>query len=80
MRRDTFLQVPADRLLVETDAPAMSLPPDLERHHLPPSETGQPVNHPANLLATYAKLATLRGMTLPALAQQVAQNFHRLFG
>lgn len=78
--RDTFLQVPADRLLVETDAPAMSLPQNLERHHLPASETGQPVNHPGNLLTTYAELATLRDMALPALAQQVAANFHRLFG
>lgn len=79
-KRDVFQKIPADRLLVETDAPAMPLPADRARFTLPPSPNGSPVNHPANLAATYAALAELRGTTLGALAAQVEENFTRFFG
>jgi TatD DNase family protein len=79
-KRETFRRVPADRLLVETDAPAMPLPPSHARFTLPPAADGSPVNHPANLSATYGALAELRGMPLEALAVQVQENFSRLFG
>ncbi len=71
--------IPPDRLLVETDAPAMCLPPDRERFTLPDSPDGQPVNHPANLVVTYTALAELRGISLESLTAQVAQNFETLF-
>jgi TatD DNase family protein len=78
-KRETFLHVPLDRLLVETDAPAMPLPGELTRYPLPPTAEGQPVNHPANLAVAYEGLANLRGITLEALGCAVAENFRRLF-
>ena len=44
--RDTFAQVPADRLLIETDAPNMRPPENSLTHPLP-----ERLNHPANLPA-----------------------------
>ena len=79
-RLEVFRRVPADRLLVETDAPAMRLPTSFEKFSLPAAADGSPVNHPANLAATYAALAQLRGTTVEDLAVQVEQNFQRLFG
>jgi len=72
--------VPAERLLVETDAPAMPPPAPWLTHPLPPSPEGKPVNHPANLAATYRGLAQLRDVPEPELIAQVAANFARLFG
>ncbi|HTO03879.1 MAG TPA: TatD family hydrolase [Opitutus sp.] len=77
--RELYARIPPDRLLVETDAPAMRLPTDLEHFTLPDSDDGEPVNHPANLVATYAALAELRGIPLASLCRQVAENFGRLF-
>lgn len=79
-RLEFFRQIPADRLLVETDAPAMRLPARLERFSLPTTADGFVPNHPANLVAAYAGLAELRGVTLESLATQVRENFLRLFG
>ena len=79
-QRAAFRAVPADRLLVETDAPAMPPPAPWLTHPLPPSPEGKPVNHPANLAATYRGLAQLRGVPEPELIAQVAANFARLFG
>ena len=79
-KREAFRRVPADRLLVETDAPAMPLPAERVRFTLPPVADGSPINHPANLAATYAGLAELRGVSVEALAAQVQENFARLFG
>ncbi|QYM79708.1 TatD family hydrolase [Horticoccus luteus] len=78
-KRAVFAALPADRLLVETDAPAMPLPPPLQTHVLPDTADGQRVNHPANLAAAYAGLAALRDTSLPALAEQIEANFHRFF-
>lgn len=75
-----YTSLPAERLLVETDAPAMPLPPEAERYALARSADGQRVNHPANLIAAYAGLASWRGVSVEELAAQVAQNFHTLFG
>lgn len=75
-----FAVIPADRLLVETDAPAMELPAPHERFTLPSGPGGERVNHPANLAATYAALAELRRMPVDKLAAQVEENFLRLFG
>ncbi len=71
--------IPADRLLCETDAPAMIPPQAWRTHKLPPAADGSPVNHPGNIEAAYAGLAALRGEDPAALAAQVAQNFTRLF-
>ncbi|MFA6289727.1 MAG: TatD family hydrolase [Opitutaceae bacterium] len=75
-----FKAVPLDRLLVETDAPAM-IPPQLWRtHKLPPAPDGSSVNHPGNIESAYAGLASLLGIPLPELTAQVDTNFHHLFG
>ncbi len=78
--RAVYAAVPADRLLVETDAPSIRAPAALELFTLPPAADGAHVNHPANLAATYAALAEWRGVALEALAAQVEGNFLRLFG
>lgn len=78
-RREAFRRVPADRLLVETDAPAMPPPPSLTRHTLPPAPDGTALSHPASLADVYAALAALRGISVEALARLVAENFRRLF-
>ncbi len=75
-----FATVPAERLLVETDAPAMELAAPHVRFPLPDAADGTRVNHPANLTATYSALAALRSVPLEELTAQVARNFARLFG
>ena len=60
--------VPADRLLVETDAPYLAPVPKRGKR-----------NEPAYLAHTAAFLAQLRGMTPDALAEQTTANFFRLF-
>ncbi len=72
-QRAAFAAVPLDRLLVETDAPAM--PPPDPVYRLPDPN----LNHPANLAAAYAGLAELRGLPLDTLTHEVADNFQRLF-
>lgn len=76
---ETFRSVvPVERILVETDAPDMRLPEALETHPLS-GESGEPVNHPANLAAIYDGLATLLGLPVDQLAIQVEENFARFF-
>jgi TatD DNase family protein len=79
-RRAVFAVLPADRLLVETDAPAMPPPPEFRPYPLPGVADGNPVNHPANIGAIYTGLAALRETALDRLTAQVAENFRRLFG
>ncbi len=78
--RDAFRAVPLERLLVETDAPAMTPPSPWRTYKLPPSPEGATINHPGNIEAAYAGLAALRGLPVKELAAQVAANFTRLFG
>ena len=63
-----FCDIPADRLLVETDAPAMPLPPDRIEFPLPQTEEGLYPNHPANIRAVYRGLAELRQLPEQELA------------
>ncbi len=74
-----FSAVPLERLLVETDAPAMALPAPHRRFTLPDTPAGERVNHPANLAATYTALAQIRGLAVETLAARVEENFQRLF-
>jgi TatD DNase family protein len=59
---------PADRILVETDAP-----------WLPPQSRRGRRNEPAFVAETAAALAAARGMTLPDLAEATTRNALRLF-
>jgi TatD DNase family protein len=79
-KREAFREVPLERLLVETDAPAMPLPAERVRYPLPDATDGKPVNHPGNLIAAYEGLAELRGVAVEELTKQVRENFQRLFG
>ena len=79
-QRETFRQVPPDRLLIETDAPDQSLPDARNRFPLTDSATGKSLNHPANLRAVYEFAAELVGEPLETLAARVEENFLRLFG
>lgn len=78
-QRDAFRKIPADRLLVETDAPDQHLPDEKNRHPLAGAD-GKPLNHPANLPAVYSGLAEFLGEKMESLAGRVAENFQRIFG
>jgi TatD DNase family protein len=67
--RAVAAQVPAERLLVETDSPYLS----------PEPFRGQRPNEPARVVHTAQCLAALRGMSLEQLAAQTTQNAMRLF-
>jgi TatD DNase family protein len=79
-KRAVFATLPLERLLVETDAPAMPLPMERQTHSLPGLADGNPINHPANIGAVYAGLAEIRALPVAELALQVERNFQRLFG
>lgn len=79
-KRAVFAALPLDRLLAETDAPAMPLPENRRAYALPGLADGNAINHPANIGAVYTGLAEVRGMPVDALAPVLEQNFHRLFG
>lgn len=66
--RDVALEVPLDRLLVETDAP-----------YLAPVPMRGKRNEPAFTAHTAAFLAELKGLTLEVLARITTDNFFALF-
>jgi len=78
-QRETFKQVPADRLLIETDAPDQLLPADKILHPFAAAD-GKVLNHPANLPAIYSGLAKLLGEKTESLAARVEENFLCVFG
>jgi TatD DNase family protein len=78
-QRENFKSVPADRLLVETDAPDQPLPPEKILHPLTGAD-GKPLNHPANLVAVYSGLAEFLGEKPVSLAARIEENFLRVFG
>lgn len=67
--REVAAHVPADRLLIETDAPYLSPEPLRGRHP----------NEPARLIHTAACLAEVRGVSLETLATQTTANARALF-
>ncbi len=60
--------LPADRILVETDAPYLAPAPHRGKR-----------NEPAFVAHTAAVLAEIRGVTIEAIAEQTSENFYRLF-
>ena len=60
--------LPADRLLVETDSP-----------YLAPAPLRGKRNEPAYVAHTARVLAEVRGLTEAAVADLTTRNFHRLF-
>jgi TatD DNase family protein len=78
-QREVFKKIPAERLLIETDAPDQHLP--MEKISFPlADENGKPLNHPANLPSVYSGLADFLGEKVEPLAARVEENFLRLFG
>ena len=61
-------ELPADRILVETDAP-----------YLAPNPFRGKRNEPAYVVETAKILAETRGVSFPQIAQQTSDNFFRLF-
>ena len=78
-QREMFKAVPADRLLIETDAPDQHLPPEKILQPLV-GAAGRPLNHPVNLPAVYAGLAEFFGENVESLAVRAEENFLRVFG
>lgn len=72
--------IPPDRLLIETDAPALPPPPDWTEVELKDPKTGRRLSHPANIIAGYRCVADRLDTPLEDLADRVEQNFIRLFG
>lgn len=66
--RDIARDIPADRLLVETDSPYLAPVPFRGKR-----------NEPGHVQHTAAKLAEVRGMDADALAKVTTTNFRRLF-
>ena len=66
--RDVARQVPADRLLVETDSPYLA----------PVPHRGKP-NLPEYVRDVAEYLALLRGVSYQQFAEQTSSNFQRLF-
>jgi TatD DNase family protein len=62
-------ELPADRILVETDAP-----------YLAPGKFRGKRNEPAYVVETAASLAKARGVSPEDIAHQTTENFFRLFG
>jgi TatD DNase family protein len=61
--------LPADRILVETDAP-----------YLAPGKLRGKRNEPAYVVETAKVLADARGVSFDEIARQTTDNFFRLFG
>jgi TatD DNase family protein len=66
--RDIAAELPADRIMVETDAP-----------YLAPGKFRGKRNEPSFVVETARVLAETRGVTLEEIAQQTTENFFRLF-
>lgn len=73
-----FDRVPQDRLLLETDAPDMTPPPERRPYRLASARTdtaGKVPNHPGNLIAVYDAVAERRGMSRDDLERLITRNF-----
>ena len=66
--REIAAELPADRILVETDAP-----------YLAPGKFRGKRNEPAFVTETAKVLAATRGVSADAIAAQTTENFFRLF-
>jgi TatD DNase family protein len=67
--REVAAQVPADRILTETDAPFLAPAPNRGKR-----------NEPAGVRAVAEKLAEVRGTDYETMALTAAENFRRFFG
>jgi len=75
--RRALLHTPLDRLLIESDAPAM-LPPEGYRPHTIQEPSGDVWNEPANIPAVVAGVAALLGLDADVLREMLWTNLQRL--
>jgi TatD DNase family protein len=66
--RDAAMQVPLDRMLIETDSPYLAPVPHRGKR-----------NEPAFVKETARKLGEVRGRTLEAVGEQTSRNFYNFF-
>jgi TatD DNase family protein len=66
--RDAALEVPLDRILIETDAPYLAPVPNRGKR-----------NEPAFVKETARKLGELRGLTAEEIGQKTTRNFYNFF-
>ena len=66
--RDLAAELPADRIMVETDAP-----------YLAPGKFRGKRNEPSYVGEIAKVLAETRGVSLPEISRQTSENFFRLF-
>ncbi len=71
--------VPLDRLLLETDAPDMRPPDEVNPRPLTDADR-QPINDPRNITWMHEQVASLRGVPLAEFTECITANFQRLFG
>lgn len=76
--REAARACPADRILIETDAPDMVPPEEVCQFKLADAQ-GNRLHHPAELITAYGLVAQWRGIEAGILAEQVRLNFTRLF-
>ena len=75
-KRRAFAAIPLGRLLIETDAPSMPPPLELDAFGWTGAD-GRRVHHPAGLGVALDGLAGLRGIPAPELAGVLDVNFRR---
>jgi TatD DNase family protein len=66
--RDAALEVPLDRLLIETDCPYLAPIPHRGKR-----------NEPAYVIETARKLGELRGISMEEVGEQTSRNFYNFF-
>jgi TatD DNase family protein len=66
--RDAALQVPLDRLFIETDSPFLAPVPNRGKR-----------NEPAFVVDVARKIAELRGISQEEIGRQTTENFRRFF-
>jgi TatD DNase family protein len=66
--RDAALEVPLERMLIETDSPYLAPVPHRGKR-----------NEPAFVRETARKLGELRGLTLEEVGQRTTRNFYNFF-
>ncbi len=66
--RDAAVEVPLDRMLIETDAPFLAPVPHRGKR-----------NEPAFVVETARKLGELRGLSMEVVGEQTTRNFYKFF-
>ncbi len=79
-QREAFRQMPPERILLETDSPELSPPPEHNPWPLHETAGGKSLNHPANLAVALKSLASTLDREEAEMAALTTRNWQRLFG